>query len=452
MRPLGYNNGMRKKTRTILFFICLILFILITPAVILYSEGYRFDLDPPQGTIRITQTGGFFIKVFQKSAEVYLNGKMEKKTSIFTDSALIKNLLPKKYHIEVKKENYHPWEKELQIEEKEVTEAKNIILFPKDPQLENLIENVSDFWFSPDEKKIITYEPIYTGSPDEEASQSWALKIYDLEKNIKSYLIGEKDIYQRGAQFFSLEFSPDSKEIYLNLGMKEQEKVFSLFLDEYPLSLKEKTQTEIPNNVAFKAFGQDIYYLDNLGNLFKSDPSLERIVKLNQEPFPVKQETPYQLKIFPNCIFMQENEKLFMFDKEIKSFKEIFSPSVNVKISPDLKKVVYFSKSEIKVLFLDQILEQPERRAGEEILITRISEKINDVSWINSDYLVFTTDKNIKITEIDNRDKINIISFLPSENANLKELKSPRIFWSQRNKKLYVLNESNLYSSEKLFK
>ena len=149
---------------------------------------------------------------------------------------------------------------------------------------------------------------------------------------------------------------------------------------------------------------------------------------------------------------MQENEKLFMFDKEIKSFKEIFSPSVNVKISPDLKKVVYFSKSEIKVLFLDQILEQPERRAGEEILITRISEKINDVSWINSDYLVFTTDKNIKITEIDNRDKINIISFLPSENANLKELKSPRIFWSQRNKKLYVLNESNLYSSEKLFK
>ena len=443
---------MRKRTRTILFFICLILFILVTPAVILYSEGYRLDFNPPKGTIRITQTGGLFVKVFQKSAEIYLNGKMEKETSIFTNSALIRNLLPKKYRIEIKKENYHPWGKELQIEEKKVTEVKNKILFPKDPQLENLIENVNDFWFSPDEKKIITYEPIYTGSPNAQTSQSWALKIYDLENNIKSYLIGEKDIYQRGAQFFSLEFSPDSKEIYLNLGMKEQEKVFELSLDEYPLSLKEKMQTEIPDNVAFETFEQDIYYLDSLGNLFKSDPSLEHIVKLNQKPFPVKQETPYQLKIFPNCIFLRENKKLFMLDKETKSFKEIFSPSINVKISPDLKKVVYFSKSEIKVLFLDQILEQPERTAGEEILITRMSEKINDVFWINSDYLVFTTDQNIKITEIDNRDKINIINFLPSENANLKELKSPKIFWSQRNKKLYVLNESNFYSSKELFK
>jgi len=83
---------MTKKTRTILFLICLFLFLLIAPSAIFYSQGYRFDFDSK----KITQTGGLFLKVFPKSAEIYLDGKLKKKTDFFFGSILIENLLPKK--------------------------------------------------------------------------------------------------------------------------------------------------------------------------------------------------------------------------------------------------------------------------------------------------------------------------------------------------------------------
>ena len=102
---------MTKKSRTILFLICLILFLIIAPLAIFYSQGYRFDFE----TKKITQTGGLFLKVIPKQVEVFVDGKLTKKTDFFFGSALIENLLPKKYRVSVKKEGYLPWEKNLEI-------------------------------------------------------------------------------------------------------------------------------------------------------------------------------------------------------------------------------------------------------------------------------------------------------------------------------------------------
>ena len=99
---------MSKKTRTILFLICLFLFFSSAPLVILYSQGYRFDLNPPAGGIKFTQTGGLFIKTEPKQVEIYVNNELTKKTDFFFGSALIENLLPKRYKIEVKKDGYLP--------------------------------------------------------------------------------------------------------------------------------------------------------------------------------------------------------------------------------------------------------------------------------------------------------------------------------------------------------
>ena len=86
---------MTERTRTILFLICLFLFLLIAPVTIFYSQGYRFDIDSK----KITQTGGLFLKIEPKQVEIYINGKLKKKTDFFFGSALIENLLPRKYKI-----------------------------------------------------------------------------------------------------------------------------------------------------------------------------------------------------------------------------------------------------------------------------------------------------------------------------------------------------------------
>ena len=424
---------MTKKTRTILFLIFLFLFLGIAPAAIFYSQGYRFDIDSK----KITQTGGLFLKVEPKQAEIYVDGKLTKKTDFFFGSAFIENLLPKKYTIEVKKEGFYLWEKNLEIREKEVVEAKNIVLFPKNLNFNLLTKGVEDFWFSPDGKKIILKES---------SEKGWALKLYDAEKNIKSHLIEETDVYQKGADLMGLTFSEDSKEIYLDVGMKEQEKTFALKLDKLPPVLNEKIPTEnipIENIIIYKKINGDIYYLDNLGFLFKTDSSFGPRLKINEKPFPVKEETEYEIYVFSDFVFLRENDTLYLFSPESKSFEKFFEGINALKISPDNKKLVYLSDSEIWTLFLKEKYDQPTKKAGEKLFLLRLSEKIRDCFWLNPDYLIFNSGNRVKIAEIDDRDRINII--------DLVDFNNPKIFWDQANKKLYLLSEGNLFVSEKLF-
>lgn len=415
------------KTRKILFFLFLLIFFLSAPLIILYYQGYRFDFKKKS----LTQTGGLFLKVTPKQAEIYINNKLVRKTDFFFGSALIENLLPKKYLVEVKKNGYFPWRKELEIKEKEVTEAKNIILFPQNPNFQLLLNDIKNLWFSPDGRKIIVYE---NPTP---AESGWTLKLYDLEKNLKSHLIGESDISIKGADLMSLEWSEDSKEIYLDVVVKEQNKNFVLNLEKMPPVLTEKeVATSTKNIVTSQTFNGDNYYLDNFGNLYKNGE------KLTEKPFPVKAETEYKLRVFPEKIFLSEDKTLYLFNPDSKIFEKFFEGINNLKISPDGKKLAYFSDSEIWVLFLKEKLTPPLKKAGEKILLVRFSEKIENAFWLNSDYLIFNAGDKIKITEIDERDKLNIVDLI--------EFKKPKIFFNQTDKKLYVLSEEKLFQSSPL--
>ncbi|MDI6603044.1 MAG: hypothetical protein QME57_02925 [Patescibacteria group bacterium] len=419
---------MTKKTRTILFLIFLFLFLLIAPATILYSLGYRFDFENK----KLTQTGGFFLKSEPKKVEIYIDRKLAKKTDFFFGSALVENLLPKKYKIEVKKEGYLTWEKKLEIREKEVSEVKNLVLFPKNLNFNILTKGVENFWFSPDEKKIVL---------EETEEQGWALKLYDLEKKIKSHLISEKEISQKGTDLMNLDFSEDSKELYLKIGMEEQEKTFILKLDKLPLQLVEKKIIPTPENIlASQKQNQDVYYLDNSGYVFKNE------LKVNKIPFPVQSETKYTLKIFQDFLFLIEGENLYLFSPDSKSFEKFFERINNLKISPDNKKLVFFSNSEIWILFLK---DEGMKKAGEKLFINRFSEKIDDIFWLNSDYLIFNSGNNLKIVEIDDRDRIQTWDITPPPNFGGEP--NPEIYFNGSNRKLYILSQGNLFVSERLF-
>jgi len=436
---------MTRGARKILFFVFFLIFLLIAPLMILYYQGYRFDFEKKS----LTQTGGLFLKVIPKQAEIYLNGKLVKKTDFFFGSALIENLLPKKYLVEVKKNGYFSWKKDLEIKEREVTEAKNIVLFSKNPNFSILTKDTPsgypNFWFSPDGKKMILKE-------DQEGT--WALKLYDLDRSVKSHLIAGTDLSRQESELFDLKFSEDSKEIYLDVGMKEQEKKFALKLDKVPPILSEMEITPPPENIlASQTFNGNLYYLDNFGHLFKNEE------KLTEKPFPVKAETEYKLSIFPEYIFLQEGETLYLFNPDSKLFEKFFEKINRLKISPDNKKLLFFSDSEIWVLFLKEKLTRPSKKAGEKILLVRLSEKIESAFWLNSDYLIFNARDKIKIAEIDERDKLNIVDlveFPPTtfekertfDRDKLQSGGGPEIFFNQTDKKLYVLADGILYSSE----
>ena len=315
---------MTKKSRAVLFFILIILFLLVAPSIVFYASGYRIDFSPPGGGIKIAQTGGFYFKVWPKSAQIYLDGKLAKRTDFFFGAVFLDNLLPKKYEVQIQKEGYHSWKKKLEIKEKQVIEAKNIVLLPQNPGFEVLSKNVEEFFVSPDQKKIILKE---VQDPE------WSLKLLELETTIKSHLANKED-------------------------------------------LATSSLTE---------------FIDSFFEIEKTEKTEE-----------------------------QQEEKL----------------------SPDQKKLATFTNSEVWVLFLKDDLGQPQKSSGERLFIARFSEKIGQVFWLTNHYLIFTAGSKIKVAEIDDRDHLNIVDFT--------EFKSPKIFFNQTNKKLYILSEGNLYFSERL--
>lgn len=423
---------MNKFWRRILLFCFLIIFFLAGPSLVLYYQGYRLDFHPANGRIKLVQTGGIFVKTIPKQVEIYLDGKLVKKTDPFFSSTLIENLLPKKYLLEVKKDGFYPWKKNLEVKEEAVIEVGHIILFSKKIDFRPLAGGVENFWFSPDGKKLVLRE---------KEGSLWTLKMYEMETGVKSQVVKESDLSKKGAELFALEFSADSKEIYLKTGVGEREKDFVLNLTKSPPGFSEK-----PNSTATQSFltyqqaNGNIFYLDNSGNIFKTDSSFSSKEKLNSEPFPVSRENPYRLFIFQNYIFLDENGQIYYFNQDTKIFEKFANRIISLKLSPDQAKIAYFSDYEIQVLFLNT--NRPPGGPGESIFLVRLSDKIKDVFWLNKDYLVFNTESAVKVCEIDNRDRVNIV--------DLAEIDNPKIFWNQADGKLYVLSQGNLSVSDKI--
>jgi len=464
---------MTKKTRTILFFVCFFLFLVTAPSVIFYSQGYRIDFENK----KIVKTGAFYFKVSPKGAEIFVGGKLKKKTDFFFEAALIENLLPKKHLVEIKKPGYLPWKKSLEIKEEKVTEAKNIVLVPEDLGFEILEKNLKDFFFSPDEKKIIFKEEILT----EDEKKSWSLKLYDLKEKTKSHLIEEKEISKNGAFLSNLIWAPDGKRIILETEIKAEKKYFLLDLKESPVLLRAldflediKSFSFQPTNqnilfskkdleedflalfeadtegkisepiledvVTYKISGQNIFWISKDGFLQKSDLA-GKTQKLSLEPLSLKKAFDYQIEVFNAYIFLREEKSLFLFNEKLGKFEKVDQNITDFEIAPDSKKVCFWSDNEIEILFLKEGEGQPEKETGEKLFLTRFSKKIGRSFWYTSHYLIFNVNSEIKIIEIDDRDEIQI--------WNLSNFENPKIYFNQKDRKLYILSKENLFISER---
>lgn len=348
---------MKRKTKIKLFIFSSVLFLIITPATILYSWGYRFDFENK----RFVQTGAIYIKARPKNVAIYLDGKLIKKTDPFFGAIYIDDLLPHKYKIQVQKDGYYEWIKQLEVEERQVTEIKHILLIPKDLTFDSLGNNIETFLISEDRKKLILKE-------NEEGKEP-SLKLLNLQSNIKT-LLQEK--LSNGTNTTSI-----SDELFNQL---------------------------INTNVSSTTL---ISQVEN-NNIYRFDPK----------------------------------EKILYLPNESGVLEKIADGIKGVDLAPSLKKIAYFSNSEIWVLFLSKESGQQGYQKNEKVLIGRFSESINEVFWLTNDYLIFTAGNKIKIAETDTRDKINIV--------DVAQFQQPKIFFSREFNSLYVLSEKNLFVAKNI--
>lgn len=138
---------MTLKTRRIIFYSFVLIFLVATPPTILYSIGYSFDWQKKA----IIQTGGIYLKSTPSQAEIYINNKLKK-----TTPRLISRLLPKTYSVKIAKNGYFTWQKNFEVFPQKVTENRNIILFPQKIETEKIAENSTStikYFLSTEEEK-----------------------------------------------------------------------------------------------------------------------------------------------------------------------------------------------------------------------------------------------------------------------------------------------------------
>ncbi|MBZ1356190.1 MAG: hypothetical protein KY054_00225 [Candidatus Nealsonbacteria bacterium] len=443
---------MTKKQRFILFLALLLTFLIIGPIAIFYSQGYRFDFQER----KIVQTGGFYFRISPKSSEINIspanNKIIQKTTDFFFGTAFIKNLLPNRYNIEVKKNGYHSWRKSLEIREGFVTDIKNITLVPENPEFITLKSDVNNFFPLPEKNSLILkignnlniYDirtgqerTIFSANEDIEIidfnfSQRWNKLILHTDKGY--YLI---DITQSIEP--SLINVPQAAK---NLIMHPQNDRKIIFLNENNIFFYDLVTLEIElileEVITYNLWGDSIVWMSPDG--FINIGIEEDYRQINRIPLVVDENNNYKIYFLGPEVMIRENETFYLLDNQ--EFVEVFESPFDPILSPDGGKILNYNNHEIRVLFLTEVIDQPQRNRGDNVFLTRFSGEINDIYWYTSHYLIFNIDSEIRIIEIDDRDHINLV--------NLDVIENSKIYFNFNDKKVYLLRGSDLLVSKRL--
>lgn len=112
MKPLS------RRKRKIYLLGLFLAFVVLLPILLFYASGYRLSEN-----FDLVKTGGLYIGVGETGADVYVDGKFIKRTSLLDRDAFVQDLLPGSHSILVEKDGRFSWEKDLRVAEQRVTEA-----------------------------------------------------------------------------------------------------------------------------------------------------------------------------------------------------------------------------------------------------------------------------------------------------------------------------------------
>ncbi|NLA08261.1 MAG: hypothetical protein GX873_01005 [Parcubacteria group bacterium] len=461
---------MHKKTRRVIFYVAVFVFIIISSLIVAYSWGYRFDKEKRE----LVLTGGLYLKTNVSKPQIYLDGEfLENATPGLLNSGIfLSNLLPDIHQIEVKKNNYFSWQKNVEVKSQMVTTFFSVVLLPQNPLITDIYkiatittetttpkiitEDVVDFLPLNNNKEIIVQ------IKESATTTNAILKIHNyLNKNTNSSSNSDVEIYrQKLAKKENLNLIPnlkindsDGNEIIFDL-TKNKIKTYYLWQRINPenlinlsseiadtFKLKNPIQKIVfyPNieNKYIVLSGKDLYFIDfdkneaikkvtNVLDFFIRDYSLfwldyngsvfgYNLILDNSTPLGIielKKDIAIKkadISHSNQIALLFDDNVLYLFKagEDIEKKENVF----NFSFSPDNRKLAYINdKNELRVEFLTDINSGDVlRKKGDNILITKTKNSNEKIGWYSdSEHLIIQSGSKIYFAEIDDRDKINI--------------------------------------------
>lgn len=334
---------LKKKTRRLVFYLLLSLFVLTSPLLISHALGYTIDFS--QGSV--IKTGGIFVKSRTNEIYIYLDGEFQKKTSLLLSGVLLNGLQPGIHNLRLEKNGFKSWVKEVKVEPGVVDEIRDVLLIPDPINLASTAKEELAIINSADQK---TKDYKLTRGGDLLDLRGLAVFSEDATKNqatsspkiiatkIKFFEKTGDYVFLVNHQGFLAKFEPldNSLETLGRLGFFIDERLFK-----------------------FSGAGDYIFIIDSAGGGY----------------------------------LLQKNELKNTFHSEI----------LGVHFDQEINKILLVRKDNLEVVWLEDNPRQPFQKRGTRKVVFESKDEILDAQWFFNtagQHLIIQTNKNVLLMSI----------------------------------------------------
>lgn len=117
---------MEKRTRRLLFYLAVAIFLLLGYVLVVFALGYKYDFVRGE----FLKTGSFQLKT-NVPADVYVNDEFAGQTSFLNNNFTASRLLARTYGVRVQSQGYQTWRKDVDVSAGALIEYPSAILLPQ---------------------------------------------------------------------------------------------------------------------------------------------------------------------------------------------------------------------------------------------------------------------------------------------------------------------------------
>ncbi len=397
---------MRLIYRRLLLMFSVLVFIGVTPFIVLYAIGYRYSTGAPKPV----SVGVILLSSLPRAAEVWINKEYLGKTP-----RAIANILPGRTPVRVHRDGYSDWAKQLPVEPAKATIINTIRLFPTTPHVTQLATTVALFELSPDQKLIAMIDV------------KNKISVLDREGAV---VVAPVPLKSRTE---AVVWSPDSSAVLLHAGSRYNVlpiaslgKLTALpalsgalsvvwdprapgrllaLMPDHTLTAAHITATgltKLASDIESFAVGGRFAYLVTLaGQIRKIDFQGQVIDNLsaipNNKAVTLRVSSKDQLAVLTTdqSVWLQASDSNWHQIRQ-HALDALWSPSGQMLLiqTAPTELFVYTTSDQFQYL-----------AAGQAQLITRLSRPMNHLAWFASDsHVLYQVDDQIVVGEIDSRD------------------------------------------------
>ncbi len=430
---------MTLRTRRIIFYGLILVFIPLSFGIIFYSQGWRFDAE----NFSIAKTGAIYIETAPKNVVIKLNNKIiPDESGLIKSGTFISDLLPKNYQLEIQKNGYLTYRKNLKVEPSMVSELINTILIPQKFESKKIIDNklkggeIADI----SAKKIII------------KNQTNNYYLYDTDDSAS--------VFNINASFNNLRKTPETIQRLIfhpfdaDKFIIETTKGLYIF-DKSRLKL-ETTAIAGKNEkiIAWTVKNPNIYLIKIQDSRLKiqdyiiSSYNLVAKVETSLAQLPINANI-VELKISNSgrkIGILDKLGDLLIFDIQTKDIKQIAHNAKNFAFSPDNKKIAFLDNDEkLNIYFIEDWYKNIRKKSGDVISFNlKNKELIENIHWYKDSFHLFIKHANenetvsLDFMEIDNRPPLNLSPIINNFESAYYDTNSNFLYFIQ-NKILYTV-------------